>query len=97
MTNNEPKEVIETRATAYDVAEHLRKSEEMAGYLDAWFEEVPDDAAGITRALGDIARAKALTRLLGHGREQREALWLHPNRRRFFLRNRLKVARVEVC
>jgi hypothetical protein len=31
---------------------------EMGAYLDAWFEEAPDDAAGIARALGDIERAK---------------------------------------
>ena len=30
----------------------------MAAYLDAWFIEAPDDAAGIARALGDIARAR---------------------------------------
>jgi len=33
----------------------------MAAYLDAWFEEAPDDATGIARALGDIARAKGMT------------------------------------
>ena len=63
MTNTKPKKAIDTRATPYDVAEHLRTPEEMAVYLDAWLEEAPDDAAGIARALDDIARAKALTRL----------------------------------
>jgi DNA-binding phage protein len=47
-----------TRATPYDVAEHLRTPEETAAYLDVWLEEVPDDAAGIAKALGNIARAK---------------------------------------
>lgn len=47
-----------TKTVAYDVAEQLRTPEEMAAYLDAWFEEAPDDAAGIARALGDIARAR---------------------------------------
>jgi ABC-type amino acid transport substrate-binding protein len=45
-----------TSTVAYDVAEQLRTPEEMAAYLDAWLEEAPDDAAGIARALGDIAR-----------------------------------------
>jgi len=49
-----------TRTVAYDVAEQLRTPEEMAAYLDAWLEEAPDDAAGITRALGDMARAGGL-------------------------------------
>lgn len=52
-----------TKTSAYDVVEHLRTPEEMAAYLDAWFEEEPDDAAGITRALGDIARAKGMTQV----------------------------------
>ena len=63
MTNTKPKKAIETRTTPYDVAEHLRTPEEMAAYLDAWSQEAPDDAVGIARALGDIARAKGMTRL----------------------------------
>lgn len=63
MTNTKPKKAIKTRTTLYDVSEHLRSPEEMAAYLNAWFQHAPDDAAGIARALGDIARAKALTRL----------------------------------
>jgi probable addiction module antidote protein len=49
-----------TSTAAYDVAEQLRTPEEMAAYLDAWLEEAPDDAAGIARALGDIARARGM-------------------------------------
>jgi len=30
-------------------------------YLDAWLTEAPDDAAGIARALGDIARARGMS------------------------------------
>ncbi|MFM9102762.1 MAG: DNA-binding protein [Cyanobium sp.] len=47
----------------YDVAEHLRIPAEMAAYLDAWLQEAPDDAAGIARALGDIARAKGMVQV----------------------------------
>ena len=46
-----------TKTVEYDVAEQLRTPEEMAAYLDAWLQEAPDDAVGIARALGDIARA----------------------------------------
>ncbi len=52
-----------TNASSYDVAEHLRTPEEMAAYLDAWLEEAPDDAAGIAKALGNIARAKGMTQV----------------------------------
>ena len=52
---------VKTKTLAYDVAEQLRTPEELAAYLDAWFEEAPDDVAGIARALGDIARARGMT------------------------------------
>ena len=63
MTNTKPKKTTKTGTTPYDVAEHLRTPEEMAAYLDAWFQEAPHDAAGIARALGDIARAKGMTQV----------------------------------
>jgi DNA-binding phage protein len=47
--------------TPYDVAEHLRTPEESAAYLEACLEEANGDAAFIAKALGDIARAKALS------------------------------------
>ena len=54
---------LKTKTTSYDVAEHLRSPEDMAAYLDAWLDEAPDDAQGIARALGDIARAKGMTQV----------------------------------
>lgn len=64
-----------TKITPYDVAEHLRTPEEMAAYLDAWLEEAPDDAAGIARALGDIARAKGMTQVAKDAGLSRESLY----------------------
>ena len=52
-----------TETTRYDVAEHLRTPEEMAAYLEACFEVADSDAAFITKALGDIARAKGMSQL----------------------------------
>lgn len=49
-----------TTTMRYDVAEHLRASEQVAAYLEACFEEAPGDAAFIAKALGDIARAKGM-------------------------------------
>ena len=63
------------RTTPYNVAEHLRTSEEMVAYLDAWLEEAPDDAAGITKALGDIARAKGMTQVARDAGLSRESLY----------------------
>ena len=49
--------------TPYDVAEHLRTTEEMAAYLEACIEEADGDAAFIAKALGDIARAQGMTQV----------------------------------
>lgn len=64
-----------TKTSSYDVAEHLRTPEEMAAYLDAWLEEAPDDAAGIAKALGDIARAKGMTQVAKDAGLSRESLY----------------------
>src|SRR3990172_8716905 len=64
-----------TKTVPYDVAEQLRTPEEMAAYLDAWFEEAPDDSAGIARALGDIARARGMTQVARDAGLSRESLY----------------------
>jgi len=64
-----------TKTVAYDVAEQLRTPEEMAAYLDAWLEEAPDDVAGITRALGNIARAKGMSQVARDAGLSRESLY----------------------
>lgn len=64
-----------TRTLLYDVAEQLRTPEEMAAYLDAWLAEAPEDAAGIARALGDIARAKGMSQVARETGLSRESLY----------------------
>jgi probable addiction module antidote protein len=66
---------VKTKATKYDVADHLRTPAEMAAYLDAWLRDAPDDAAGIARALGDIARAKGMTQVARDAGLSRESLY----------------------
>lgn len=53
------KKPAKTKITPYDLAEHLRTPEEMAAYLDVWFEEAPDDTADIAKALGMKLHAAA--------------------------------------
>ena len=69
------KQPMKTRTMPYDVAQQLRTTEEMAAYLDAWLEEAPDDATGIARALGDIARAKGMTQVAKDAGLSRESLY----------------------
>ena len=65
----------QTGTVAYDVSEQLRTPEEMAAYLDAWLDEAPEDASGIARALGDIARAKGMTQVARDAGVSRESLY----------------------
>ncbi|MFM8900400.1 MAG: addiction module antidote protein [Burkholderiales bacterium] len=69
------KKKVKTKASAYDVAEHLRTPEEMAAYLDAWLDEAPDDVSGIARALGDVARAKGMSLVAKEAGLSRESLY----------------------
>lgn len=64
-----------TKTVPYDVSEQLRTPEEMAAYLDAWLTEAPDDAAGIARALGNIARAKGMSQVAKDSGLSRESLY----------------------
>ena len=69
------KAATKTRTVPYEVADHLRTPQEMAAYLDAWLTEAPDDAAGIARALGDIARAKGMSQVARDAGLSRESLY----------------------
>lgn len=64
-----------TKTTVYDVSEYLNTPEDIAAYLDAWLTEAPDDAAGIARALGDIARAKGMSQVAKDTGLSRESLY----------------------
>jgi probable addiction module antidote protein len=75
MATRAASKTSKTKTTPYDVAEHLRTPEEIAAYLDAWLEEAPDDAAGIAKALGDIARAKGMSQVAKDAGLSRESLY----------------------
>ena len=73
MPNAKPRR--KTRTVSYDISKQLRTPQEMAAYLDAWLSEAPEDAAGIARALGDIARAKGMTQVARESGLSRESLY----------------------
>jgi probable addiction module antidote protein len=75
MRKTTTKRTKKTETIPYDVAEQLRTPQEMAAYLDAWLVEAPDDAAGIARALGDIARAKGMSQVARKAGLSRESLY----------------------
>lgn len=51
----------ELNITKWDVVEHLKTEEDMINYLEAALED--GDAATISAVLGDIARAKGMTKI----------------------------------
>lgn len=71
-----------TVTTRYDVAEHRRTPEEMAAYLEACLEEANGDVAFIAKALGDIARAKGMTKVARDAGLSRESLYKALSRER---------------
>ncbi len=75
MPKTNTQDAAKTETVPYDVAQQLRTPEEMAAYLDAWLAEAAEDAAGITRALGDIARAKGMTQVARDTGLSRESLY----------------------
>lgn len=75
MATTSRKRPLKQKASAHDVAEHLRTPAEMAAYLDAWLDEAPVDVSGIARALGDIARAKGMSQVAKEAGLSRESLY----------------------
>ncbi len=67
--------MAKTVTTKYDVAEHLRTPQEMAAYLEMCIEESNGDAAFITKALGDIAKAKGMSQVARDAGLSRESLY----------------------
>ena len=56
----------------WDSAAHLGSEADIVAYLQACFEEAPEDAAFLAKALGTVARARGMTQLakdVGLGRE----------------------------
>ena len=75
MPKTSIKKARKTKTAPFDVADYLRTPEDMAAYLDAWLDEAPDDAAGIARALGDIARAQGMGQVAKKAGVSRESLY----------------------
>jgi len=64
-----------TTTTRYDVTEHLRTPKEMAAYLEACLAEAGNDAAFISKVLGDLARAKGMAQVARDAGLSRESLY----------------------
>ena len=67
--------MAKTRTTPFNVADHLHTPEDMAAYLDASLEEANGDATLVAKALGDIARARGMSRVARDAGLSRESLY----------------------
>jgi probable addiction module antidote protein len=65
--------MAKTKTFPWDAAEHLETEEDMAAYLEAALED--GDPALVAAALGDIARAKGMTRIAREAGLGRESLY----------------------
>lgn len=63
------------KTKAWDSAEYLKTEEDMAGYLEACFQEAGDDPAFIAQALGVIARARGMSQVARDTGLTREGLY----------------------
>ncbi|MYD94308.1 MAG: putative addiction module antidote protein [Chloroflexi bacterium] len=68
-----------TQTRPWDAADHLESDEDIVAYLEAAFED--GDPALIAAALGDIARARGMTKVAADAGLGRESLYkaLSPN------------------
>lgn len=63
------------KTTRWDSAEYLKTDEDIRLYLEACFEEAPDDTTFIVHALGVVARAKGMMQIARETGLSREALY----------------------
>jgi probable addiction module antidote protein len=59
----------------WDSADYLKSEQDIAAYLNAVFEDHSDDPAFIVKALGNVARARGMTRIARKTGLTREGLY----------------------
>lgn len=63
------------KTSPFDVADYLKTARDRAAYLEACVQQAPDDVAFLAKALGDVARARGMTRLAKDAGVTRESLY----------------------
>ncbi len=59
----------------FDVADYLKTARHRAAYLEACVDQAPGDVAFLAKALGDVARARGMTRVAKEAGVTRESLY----------------------
>lgn len=63
------------RTTLFDVTDYLKTPRDRAAYLEACVDQAPGDVAFLAKALGDVARARGMTRVAKEAGVTRESLY----------------------
>jgi probable addiction module antidote protein len=75
MSKTPPKAAARIKVVPYDVTEEPRAPEEMAAHMDAWLKRAPEDAAGVAKALGELAQARGMSQVARDAGMSREDLY----------------------
>ena len=75
MRKNKSKSVRTLKPRLHHSAERLRTPNQRAAYLDTWLAQAPNDAGRVARALGELARAKGMSRVARDAGLCRESLY----------------------
>ena len=65
--------MVKTQTRPWDAADHLNTEEDVVAYIDAAFDD--GDPALIAAALGDVARARGMTKVAADAGLGRESLY----------------------
>jgi len=63
------------KTSPFDIADYLKTARDRAAYLEACVQQAPDDVALLAKALGDVARARGMTRVAKDAGVTRESLY----------------------
>jgi probable addiction module antidote protein len=63
------------KTSPFDVADYLKTAKDRAAYLEACAEQSRGDVAFLAKALGDVARARGMTRVAREAGVTRESLY----------------------
>jgi probable addiction module antidote protein len=59
----------------YDVVDYLGTPKDRAEYLDVWLEDFPEDIKGLSKAIGDLARAHGMSEVASTAGVSRVSLY----------------------
>jgi|SRR5215510_684393 len=75
MQKKKSKAQPRNKLARYYGVDQLRTTKQRAAYLDGWLAEAPEEAGGVAKALGDIARVEGMSSVAREAHVSRESLY----------------------